>query len=129
AGVRSEGAAPAVDDDLVPPATVAGHVEVEGAAAFSRLTGARLAAAFYGFTLVNPLTLVLFGSVVVAGGAGVGSAGWALGMSLASLIAHGGFVVAGGLLRSRLSPVASGRLRLGAAVFMAGLAVHFALGI
>lgn len=100
-----------------------------GGAAFSRLTGGRLAAAFYGFTLVNPLTLVLFASVVVAGGAGVGSAGWALGMSLASLVAHGGFVVAGGLLRSRLSPVASGRLRLGAAVFMAGLAVHFAAGI
>src|SRR5690606_20674369 len=77
------------DDDAIMSATGA-HTEraVEGAAAFSRLTGVRLATAFYGFTLVNPLTLVLFASVVVAGGAGVGSAGWALGMSLASLVAH-----------------------------------------
>lgn len=94
---------------------------------FGGLTGARLGAAFFGFTVVNPLTLVLLASVVVAGGVGVGTAGWAVGMALASLVVHGGWVVAGSLLGSRLGPVASGRLRLGAAVFMAALALHFAL--
>jgi hypothetical protein len=55
--------------------------------------GPRLAAAFYGLTIINPLTLVLFVSLVVAGGPAVGTIGWALGMALASLTAHGGFVV------------------------------------
>lgn len=98
------------------------------AAAFGGLTGFRLGGAFFGLTLVNPLTVVLFASVVVAGGRGIGTIGWALGMALASLVAHGGFLVAGALLRTQLSPVASGRLRLGAAVFMGALALHFALG-
>lgn len=96
--------------------------------AFARLVGPRLAAAFYGVTLVNPLTLVLFASVVVAGGRGVGTIGWALGMALSSLLAHGGFVVVGGALGTRLGPVASGRLRLGAAAFMGLLALWFAMG-
>lgn len=95
---------------------------------FAHLDGGGLAAAFYGITLVHPLALVLLVSLVVAGGPGVGTGGWAFGMALASLVAHGGFVVLGGLLGSRLSPVANARLRLGAAVFMAGLAVHFAVG-
>lgn len=95
---------------------------------FASLGGGRLAAAFYGLTMVNPLTVVLFASVVIAGGPGVGTAGWALGMATASLLAHGGFVVLGGILGARLSPTASGALRLGAALFMGALAVHFALG-
>jgi threonine/homoserine/homoserine lactone efflux protein len=95
---------------------------------FGHLEGVRLAAAFYGLTLVNPLTLVLFASVVIAGGAGVGTGGWVIGMALASLLAHGAFVVGGGLLSSALTPIAAARLRLGAAVFMAGLGVHFLLG-
>lgn len=95
---------------------------------FGHLDGVRLAGAFYGLTLVNPLTLVLFGSVVIAGGAGVGTGGWVIGMALASLLAHGAFVVGGGLLSSALTPIAAARLRLGAAVFMAGLGVHFLLG-
>ncbi len=96
---------------------------------FGHLSGARLGATFYGFTLVNPLTLVLFASVVVAGGAGIGTAGWALGMAIASLLAHGSFMVAGGVLGSRLSPTANGVLRLVAALFMAALAIHFAAGL
>ena len=96
---------------------------------FGHLSGLRLGATFYGFTLVNPLTLVLFASVVVAGGAGIGTLGWALGMALASLLAHGSFMVAGGVLGSRLSPTANGALRMVAAVFMAALAIHFAAGI
>jgi threonine/homoserine/homoserine lactone efflux protein len=95
---------------------------------FGHLEGLRLSVAFYGLTLVNPLTLVLFGSVVIAGGAGVGTGGWVIGMALASLLAHGAFVVGGGMLSSALTPLAAARLRLGAAVFMAGLGVHFLLG-
>ncbi len=72
---------------------------------------------------------MLFASVVVAGGDGIGTLGWALGMALASLLAHGSFMVAGGVLGSRLSPTANGALRLVAAVFMAALAIHFAAGI
>ena len=103
----------------------------DGAASstFGHLSGVRLGATFYGFTLVNPLTLVLFASVVVAGGNGIGTIGWALGMALASLLAHGSFMVAGGVLGSRLSPTANGALRMVAAVFMAALAIHFAAGI
>lgn len=103
-------------------------VERSVGTAFGSLTGLRLGSAFFGLTLVNPLTVVLFASVVVAGGRGIGTVGWAVGMALASLVAHGGFMVAGGLLRTQLGPVASGRLRLAAAVFMGALAVHFALG-
>lgn len=101
---------------------------VDRTSTFGQLEGIRLSAAFYGLTLVNPLTLVLFGSVVIAGGAGVGTGGWVVGMALASLLAHGAFVVGGGLLSSALTPIAAARLRLGAAVFMAGLGVHFLLG-
>jgi threonine/homoserine/homoserine lactone efflux protein len=96
-------------------------------APFGHLSGARLAGTFYGLTMVNPLTIVLFASVVIAGGAGVGSPGWAIGMALASLVAHGAFVVLGGVLGTTLGPVANARLRFGAALFMGALALHFAL--
>lgn len=125
--------------ELVPAGAPASHDEfVESAEAASgrgalanleHLRGVRLAAAFYGLTMVNPLTIVLFASVVIAGGAGVGTAGWALGMAMASLLAHGAFVVLGGVLGTTLSPTAAGRLRLGAAVFMGALALHFLMGI
>lgn len=95
------------------------------AVAFAHQHGLPLAATFFGLTLVNPLTLVLFAGVVVAGGQGVGSAGWVIGMALTSLVAHGGFVVLGGVLGTTLGAVATARLRLGAAAFMAALAVHF----
>lgn len=124
---RVPAAVPAPLSAAAPAAVVVDDAPRSGAG-LNRLHGARLSAAFYGLTFVNPLTLVLLASVVVAGGAGVGTAGWALGMGLASLLVHGGFVVAGGLLGSRLGPVASGSLRLGAASFMVFLAARFALG-
>jgi len=111
------------------PATTRPAESHAGGVPFAHQHGLRLAGVFYGLTLVNPLTLVLFASVVVAGGTGVGTAGWAVGMAVASLVAHGSFVVAGGLLGSALGPVASARLRLAAAVFMAALALHFALAL
>ena len=112
-----------------PAADLAADHDGATSSTFGHLSGVRLGATFYGFTLVNPLTLVLFASVVVAGGNGIGTIGWALGMALASLLAHGSFMVAGGVLGSRLSPTANGALRMVAAVFMAALAIHFAAGI
>jgi len=95
---------------------------------FGHLSGARLGAAFFGLTVVNPLTVVLFAAVVVAGGAGAGTPGWAVGMGLSSLVVHGGWVLLGGALGSTLGPVATARMRLGASVLMAALALHFLLG-
>ena len=108
-----------------PSGTGTATVEAPASIAFAHLRGVRLAAAFFGLTLVNPLTIVLFASVVIAGGAGVGTPGWAIGMALASLIAHGSFVVLGGALGTTLGPLATARLRIGAAVFMGALALHF----
>lgn len=112
------------DSDLADRAGFTEH-DLVGAAPLVGLRGARLAAAFYGLTMVNPVTIVLFASVVVAGTPGVGTPGWAIGMFLASLLAHGGFVVLGGVLGSALSEVATARIRLGAAAFMIVLAAHF----
>jgi len=94
---------------------------------FAQFDGFRLGAAFFGLTLVNPLTVVLFAAVVVAGGAGTGTPGWATGMALSSLLVHGGWVLVGALLGATLDDTAVARLRLLAAVFMAGLALHFLL--
>ena len=115
-------ASPLADKALSDPPTCPRSA---AAAPFVGLSGSRLAGAFYGLTMVNPVTIVLFASVVVAGTAGVGTPGWAIGMFLASLIAHGGFVVLGGVLGSTLSAAATAKLRLAAALFMVGLAVHF----
>lgn len=95
---------------------------------FGHLRGARLGAAFFGLTVVNPLTVVLFAAVVVASGAGAGTPGWAIGMGLSSLVVHGGWVLLGGALGSTLGEVATARMRLGASVLMAALALHFLLG-
>jgi threonine/homoserine/homoserine lactone efflux protein len=95
---------------------------------FGQLHGLRLGAAFYGLTVVNPLTVVLFAAVVVAGGSGAGTPGWAIGMALASLIVHGGWVLVGGALGATIGPVATARMRLGASLLMAALAFHFLLG-
>jgi len=128
-GVRVAAGSVAVLSRSIEPEPERPAESLVGGVPFAHQHGLRLAGVFYGLTLVNPLTLVLFASVVVAGGTGVGTAGWAVGMAVASLIAHGSFVVAGGLLGSALGPVASARLRLAAAVFMAALALHFALAL
>jgi threonine/homoserine/homoserine lactone efflux protein len=94
---------------------------------FGHLRGTRLGGAFFGLTVVNPLTVVLFAAVVVAGGAGAGTPGWAIGMGLSSLVVHGGWVLLGGALGSTLGEVATARMRLGASVLMAALALHFLL--
>lgn len=121
---RSEPATPDVPHDLTHDMTTASGPESRGIP-FGQLGGFRLGAAFYGLTVVNPLTVVLFAAVVVAGGAGAGTPGWAVGMALASLLVHGGWVLVGGALGATVGPVATARMRLIAALLMAGLAVHF----
>lgn len=111
----------------VPVGADAAPVGADAASPLGQLRGPQLAGAFYGLTMVNPLTIVLFVSIVIAGGPGVGTGGWAVGMALASLVAHAAFVVVGGVLGARLGPSATARLRLGAAVLMGALAVHLGL--
>jgi len=48
-------------------------------------------------------------------------------MGLSSLIVHGGWVLLGGALGSTLGQLATARMRLGASVLMAALALHFLL--
>ena len=95
---------------------------------FGSLDGARLAGGFFGLTIINPLTIVVFVGIVAAGGAGVGTLGWVIGMMLASLTVHVGFVVAGRVLGAALGDGAAAKVRLGAAVLMVLLAAHFVLG-
>jgi len=95
---------------------------------FGSQRGARLAGSFYGLTIINPLTIVVFVGIVAAGGAGVGTFGWVVGMVLASLTVHVGFVFAGHALGAALGEAAAARVRIGAAALMAILAAHFVLG-
>ena len=128
--------APLVSPELAPVGAASGHgvaphddaTTVEEGAAFGGLHGVRLAAAFYGLTVVNPLTVVMFAAVVVAGGTGAGTPGWILGMALASLLVHGGWVLVGAALGTAIGPRATAWVRLGASVLMAALALHLLLG-
>ncbi|MGB3410004.1 MAG: LysE family transporter [Microthrixaceae bacterium] len=97
-----------------------------GQGLFAHLGGARLAAAFYGLTLMNPMTIVLMSAVVIAGGPGVGTVGWAAGMTLSSLIAHGGYVLTGSVLRRTCSEMTLARMGTVSAVVLVVLSVHLA---
>ncbi len=93
----------------------------------AHLTGTRLAAVFYGLTLMNPMTIVLMSAVVIAGGRGIGTVGWAVGMTLSSLTAHGGYVLAGALLRRTCSQLTLARMGSVSAIVLVGLSVHLGL--
>ncbi|MGB6059633.1 MAG: LysE family transporter [Microthrixaceae bacterium] len=97
-----------------------------GQGLFAHLGGARLAVAFYGLTLMNPMTIVLMSAVVIAGGPGVGTVGWAAGMTLSSLIAHGGYVLTGSVLRRTCSEMTLARMGTVSAVILVFLSVHLA---
>lgn len=89
--------------------------------------GPRLAGGFLGLTVVNPLTIVVYAGIVISGGAGVGTAGWVLGMGLASLVVHGGFLTLGRVLGATVSPRAVVGMRWAAAALLAGLALNLLL--
>lgn len=84
----------------------------------------RLFGGFLGLTMANPLTVIVYVGIVVGGGAGAGTFGWALGMGAASLLAHGGYLGLGHAAGSTLSPRALSGLRVFAVVLLVGFAVH-----
>lgn len=108
-----------------PPAT--GELVAVGGSGAVVVGGVRLAGGFMGLTMVNPLTIVVYAGIVMSGGAGVGTAGWVLGMGLASLVVHGGFVGLGHALGSTVSDGAVTGLRWAASGLLAVLALHLLL--
>lgn len=113
-------------------AGVGGPTEIGGTAdggLVSSLEGARLAGAFFAITAVNPLSLALLISIIVAGGPGVGTVGWALGMALSAAAAHAAYGFAGAAIGSRLDPVGVAKMRLGGAVLVAAMAVALQAGL
>lgn len=88
------------------------------------LRGPKLVGTYYGLTIINPMTIILLSAVVVAGGRGFGTPGWVIGMTLASLLAHSGFVLFGSLLRRAFNPLGLARVGMFSAVLMAATAVH-----
>lgn len=105
----------------------AGHVaEVlfKSRSGLGDLRGPKLVGTYYGLTIINPLTIILLSAVVVAGGRGFGTPGWVIGMTLASLLAHSGFVLFGSFLRRAFNPIGLARVGMFSAVLMVGTAVH-----
>lgn len=88
------------------------------------LRGPKLAGTYYGLTIINPMTIILLSAVVVAGGRGFGTPGWVIGMTLASLLAHTGYVLFGSFLRRAFNPMGLARVGMLSAVLMVGTAVH-----
>lgn len=82
---------------------------------------------FFALTALNPLTVVVFASIVLGGGAGTGTLGWVVGMVLASLMVNLGFVAIGHGLGAVLDDAATAGLRMAAAVLIVAMAVYFAL--
>jgi hypothetical protein len=70
----------------------------------------------------------VFTSIVVGGAQGVGSAGWVLGMTTASLMVNFGFLAVGHALGAVLTDTAAARLRMGGALLVVALAAYLTLG-
>lgn len=87
----------------------------------------RLAVRMTGLTLMNPLTIAAFTSLVVATGSRAAAVGWPIGIATASLAVHGGLVLVGASLRRALSPVGTSFVRVGGSVLVAGLAANLLL--
>lgn len=101
--------------------------QAAGQGPFAHLVGPRLAAAFFGLTLMNPMTIVLMSAVVIAGGRGIGTVGWAIGMTLASLTAHGGYVLVGSVLRRTCGEMTLARMGMVSSVVLVALSAHLAI--
>lgn len=102
--------------------TPAGATAVEAGA-----TGASLAARFYGLTILNPLTVAAFTTLVLATGGRASHVGWPLGIASASVVIHLLMVAAGAGLRRTLPPLGAAWCRLAGGVLVAGLAANLAL--
>jgi len=112
--------------------TAAGNAEERAVARLADAASGRgrlaLAGGFFGITAINPITIVVFATLVVGGAGGAGTAGWVLGMVLASLTINFGFLAIGHGLGAVLDTAALARVRLAAAGLIVALALHFALG-
>ncbi len=97
-------------------------------AGWSIPASARRASRFFAATALNPMTIVVFTSLVVSGRDGVGTPGWVIGMTIASVLVGVTFVTVGHGLGAVLDEVATARLRMGGAVLVAAMALWFALG-
>jgi hypothetical protein len=89
--------------------------------------GVRLWGKLAGLTLMNPLTIVAFTSLVVATGERASNVGWPLGIAAASLGVHVVLVVLGSSVRKALPPTGPSWLRLAGSLLIAGLAANLVL--
>ena len=84
------------------------------------------AATFFAVTAGNPLTVVVFASLVLSGKQGIGSSGWVLGMTIASALVSTAYIALGHGLGLVLRPGTAARLRMAGAIGILGLALWFA---
>ena len=110
-----------------------GAVSIPGAGNPTGAAGARrsrlaLGGQFFAATALSPITIVVFTSIVVSGGRGVGTAGWVLGMVVASLLVGFMFLAVGQGLGAVLGERATIRMRMGGALLIVAMAVWFAFG-
>lgn len=121
-------AAVAAVGESVPAGSVAGEQLPEDLRT-AGVRGAHLGGTFFAMAVVNPISLVLLASLVIAGGAGVGTVGWALGMAIGSAISHGAYAFVGAFIAGRLDEVGVARIRLFGAAVVATMAVAMHVGI
>jgi threonine/homoserine/homoserine lactone efflux protein len=88
----------------------------------------RLVPRFYAMTLANPLTIVAFASLVLAGGAAAQGRAWAFGVAAASLIVHVSLVAIGSGLGGAFAGGVQRWLRAAGGMFVIALAVLMAVG-
>jgi len=89
----------------------------------TRRDGRRLAPRFYALTLANPLTIVAFTSLVLAGGAAREPRSWALGIAAASLLVHLSLVAIGSGLGSVLGERMQRGLRIAGGLAVIGMSI------
>lgn len=89
---------------------------------------AGLAGRMMALTLMNPLTIVAFTSLVVATGERASNLGWPLGIATASVAVHLGLVSLGATLRRALPPIGPSWFRFAGSLFIAGLATNLVVG-
>ena len=85
-----------------------------------------LATRFYVMTLLNPLTIVAFASLVVASGRSASGAGWVLGVTAASLVVQSTLVATGAGLGQVIGPRGHRQVRFVGATAVLVMAVVFA---
>jgi hypothetical protein len=87
----------------------------------------RLAGRMTALTMMNPLTIVAFTSLVVATGERASNLGWPLGLATASVLVHGSLVALGSTLRHALPPLGPSWFRVAGSLLITGLAVNLVL--